>query len=755
MWVDHNPQHSAIVPDACGKCGKPINRHRVEHAMTGAPGARSCSTCGLPAANHRDRERNPEYLRRKASKAEKRKRPDRERDRPEKDVQYIGVDGEGIGRQEHKYVLLSAAVEVSEGHERTWWVEDYDGLSTADCLDFLLWLPAKAKVFGYSFNYDLTKILADLPDDKLYILFRPELRQRAGKEAVKGPIPVKWGGYRLNLQGTKFTVSKGGRHRVVWDVFKFYGCKFVQALKDWKVGGKDDLVEMGAMKDQRATLDLLAQTYAGRMRIRRYCLDECRKMAELAHKLVASHEAVGLKLKSYFGAGSSGAAMLNAMGIKERMAPFPKYLKEAVAAAFFGGRFENSMIGAVNQPVWNRDLSSAYPYHIMFLPCLQHGKWRKVTNRNEIEGSTCALVRYALGDSKIRGVSKDWGPLPFRDNDGNICYPIESGGGWVWGDEYRQAERLWPHVHFLEAWVYHTNCDCKPFEKIAEYYCERCRIGKEGPGIVIKLGCNSCYGKIAQSVGNGLFNSWIWAGLITSGCRAQVLEMLGRHRDWANLLMIATDGIYTLEDFPAAEPRDTGSGHPIKDESTGKTACKPLGGWETKRIDKGVFVARPGIYFPLNPTADELKDVRGRGVGKGVVYENWQKIVWAWSEHGATRTIQVANVSRFCGAKTSISRSGKPGQYTYRRADGAEGAPAYGEWISRNVDMSFNPMPKRGSVDVYGKLALRRMPRDMTSVPYKRAMRSADAMLMKAAEQEALEQPDADLADYEGQDAYE
>jgi hypothetical protein len=53
----------------------------------------------------------------------------------------------------------------------------------------------------------------------------------------------------------------------------------------------------------------------------------------------------------------------------------------------------------------------------------------------------------------------------------------------------------------VEAWIYETECDCQPFARMPEFCRERVKIGKEGAGIVLKLGSNSVYGKLAQSVG--------------------------------------------------------------------------------------------------------------------------------------------------------------------------------------------------------------------------------------------------------------
>jgi DNA polymerase type B, organellar and viral len=752
---------------------------------------------------------------------------------------FIGVDGEGqtIGRGrnhigEHRYVFLAGANE----HGAHWSVANDKGLDTETCLDFLLkTLPSKNTIlFAYSFGYDLTKILVDLPDNKLHSLFRPDERLGTidifGKTRT-GPQPIQWRGYKMNLQGSKFSVSRvdAKNEVVLWDIFKFYQSKFVAALRDWKVGvdlsnkakyvrvdsgntcedcnkfaspliriknnDKETalciqcslvalplLERMQMMKEQRSVFDRLPKE-----QVQAYCYEECVCMAKLARKLVEAHHSAGLKLKSFYGAGSSASAMLNAMKIKEKIRAPREEMADCLASSFFGGRFENSVIGRIDGTVYNYDISSAYPYQITFLPCLMHGQWIRTTNHKDLETCRTAFVRYTLGTAPKDSRFESWGPFPFRTKDGSISFPIESGGGWIGLQEYLVGEHLFPNVRFVEAWIYECGCDCKPFAKIPEFYKQRILIGKEGPGIVLKLGYNACYGKLAQSIGGALFSNWIWASLITSGTRAQILELLGLHKNWSNLLMIATDGVYTRERLSTSIPRDTGTRElicPINDKCS-CLACKanggipgiahkPLGGWEEKAITKGVFIARPGIYFPLDPTVEELKDVRGRGVGKAIVLENWRKIVEHWEKYhldpkpgypeGLPCT--VSNVQRFCGAKSSVQRSirniSKNGtiEWSYGRSNGigqcaggcAHGAcghvPSYGQWITRPVEMNFHPRPKRERLrEDRITLEIRRFAFDFSSAPYKKAITSQEALELIAAKEELLEQPDADFVD--------
>ncbi len=660
-------------------------------------------------------------------------------------MKFIGIDGEGSGRFPHNYTLLAASY---EDNSDSWHVVPGAGrksLTTKECLDMILELPTRrTKVFSFSFNYDITMMLRDLDNESLFHLMRPEMRQRSGPDAFKGPYPVYWEGYLLNLQGTKFTVRREKKRVVIWDLFKFFQGKFVTALRDWKIGNPELHARMERMKNMRHEFDELSKTEKGRAEILAYCLEETTCMAQLARKLVDSHNAVDLKLKAYYGAGSSGAAMLTYMGIKEKLSKAPPEMGPAIAQGFFGGRFENSVIGDIRDSLYNFDISSAYVYQLYRLPCLEHAKWVYTKNRDELkpEAMNGALVHYALGDTSQ---STGWGPFPFRTRDGSIAFPIESGGGWIWYDEYIQGEKLWPHVIFKGAWVYKQSCDCEaPFKEIPRFYNRRLEIGKEGPGLVIKLGMNSCYGKLAQSVGNAIFNSWIWAGMITSGTRAQLLELIGLHKDRENVLMLATDGLLTRELIVPPKPMFTDTDK-IPDD---KGKIKPLGGWEKKEAPNGMFIARPGIYFPLNPTEEELSAVRARGVGRNIILKHWQLIVDTWKRDGVQGVAIVANVQRFCGAKTSISVSAKG----FKRAKHRDGIkPAYAEWVGREVGMGFDPMPKREKMHSDGlRLLLRKLPSGVESAAYDRAvaMQSKDAQELRAAAQEMLEQPEGDLTEY-------
>ncbi len=657
--------------------------------------------------------------------------------------EWYGIDGEGKGRHYHRYTLLATSDEY-RGEER--WIENQEGLSTEQCLEFILDFPGpeKARIFAFSFNYDLTMMLRDLPAKALYRLFRPELRQPPANSKNHTLYPVLWKDYKLNLQGTCFKVSRldwneekqkyTTKQRTIWDIFKFYQMKFTSALVEWKIGSKEQIEKIAAMKEQRGDFDKLSDT-----EIRNYCLSECSELAQLARKLVESHKAIGLKLNKFYGAGSSASCMLTLLDVKDKRGDVPEAMREPIAQGFFGGRFENSVIGSIEGAVWGYDISSAYPYQLAFLPCMIHGKWRLTSKEKDIQNSKTALVRYTL--PRNEGMERAWGPLPFRTDDGNIVYPLSSGGGWVWRDEYLAAQRMCPWIGFVEAWVFEGGCDCpKPFEEIPRYYVRRLAIGKEGPGIVMKLGMNSVYGKLAQSVGKPQFQSWVWAGMITAGCRAQLLDLMNQHQDPWNVLAVATDGIYSREKIETSAPKDTGTFDALNDK--GERADKPLGGWERKLVEKGAFFARPGIYFPNNPTDEELKAVRARGIGRAAMHETHGKMVEAWDNDQETIVVSSNKLVRFYGAKTAVSKT----------ANGYRKLPTYGQWRKREIVTSLTPLPKRMRIlkreGRHAKLQCFSFGENRISAPYDRGMINESIVEALMSTQEQIEQPEGGLVQW-------
>ena len=679
----------------------------THHFLRGPTGV--CNHCQFPRRLHR-------YER---DGARKRVRNDSSNSVAPRD-RIIGIDGEGKGRAPHLYNYLAAVDE----HGKQWATSNDGGLTTIECFEFLLSLPSRALCFGFSFLYDLTKMCQDMPAQDGFELFHEKTRERA----VEGRLiykPVRWSGYKLNYVNRRFTIQKGSRQTIVWDIFRFFATKFTGALKDWKVADAGKLERMERMKALRSEFDKQSTK-----EVEDYCNEECSYLAQLGRKLISAHDQAGLKLTAYHGAGSTASAFLKRIDVRKYRGEIPPAMRKPLACAFFGGRFENSRVGPIDRHVYGYDISSAYPYSAVFLPCLLCGSWRHSRGLPRSSQGGLTLIHWTR--PRTRGDDRAWGTLPVRLpknwnglSKGTIVFPLAAQGGWTWRAEFEAARRLDPGIEAVESWNYTTDCDHQPFADIPSVYRERLRLGKDAQGLVLKLGLNSIYGKLAQSVGlNPPFQSWIWAGNITSGCRAQLLTAMSYASDLAHVLMVATDGMWSTERLKLAAPRDTGT----------FDLPKPLGGWEEKNFDRGVFCVRPGIYFPMNPSESELESVRARGLGRRVVYEQWQKIVAAFD--AGQPEVRLGGVQRFVGAKTGFTIA----KGVVKRRS------IYGEWVMQDIKCGFSARPKR--IRRAGH-ALQPWPYvEVDSIPYDRAV-TDDALELAVASVIAEEQPNADFADLE------
>lgn len=608
---------------------------RAYHAPSGDP----CILCGLRADRHWYRSGQAPYQResRLSLVAPKRTRVSRRF--------WVGLDGEGLGRFPHRYVYLAYS-DASKRHTDS--IKDYNGLKTIDCLDFLLSIPSEARVAGYFLGYDWTKIFKDLPKKAIYDLLRPETRY-LGVDGGGNCRPIRWRGYKIQYIARTVRVSRHERTTTIWDVGPFFQCAFVKAVEAWNVGTKETLKHVELMKAKRSQFNELDD-------IESYCLQECELLAELATNLEAAHRAADLPLRSYHGPGATANVALKRMGIREKRGSkrIPKQVSTLALKAFFGGRFEHSTIGEVGT-CYGEDIVSAYPFEAYNLPCLEHSTWEETTNENDLHEHPHALVSYAISDCG----DEPWGPLPCRTPDGSIVFARGGFSGCAWSKEYRVAAQHWPGIHFKSAWLLKSDCACRPFAEILEWFKERERLGKDGKGRILKLALNSIYGKLAQSVGKPQYRSIVWAGMITSGTRSRLLETIGPNKH--DILACATDGIFCKRKLNMSVA-------PLSD-------CR-LGSWEGKTHHNTVLV-RPGIYW----SDDQLK---ARGLGAKQLKSYRSRVLYAIRK--GLPEAKPGKAPVFLAARQSV----------YKRPDGTlKKHRLYGEWIQRPVRIRLTPLPKR------------------------------------------------------------
>lgn len=550
----------------------------------------------------------------------------------------ISVDGEGEEyRGRHAYTLLAAADDrgfrkhirhdgsireasyppgtTRAGYRPTDVGPNY-GLPTKRCLDFLLdELPnvEGRLVISFSFTYDITKILHDLPW-KNQLEFASQGRTQWGEYTIRG-LPRKF-----------FDVSRGDKRIRVWDAFTYWQMAFAKALNQ----------SLGLFsEEQRGTIDFIAQMKAERghleelppEQVLEYCYDECEFLSIMYRDFLMQCQSkeVDLTQKAHSGPGALADAFFDREQISEFMPWYPHpqmpsgVPRDVAIHSYYGGRFETAILGPVGDVI-EYDIHSAYPAIAVTLPCLACGTFRQVNDY--VPG---AWGFYYVG-SKTSG---PWAPFPFRSDGspehkrylngaskGSIVY-AHGGLRWVTGDEVRVARAHWGKkaIPVIKGWVFVPGCTHKPFEQVERLYLQRMHFKEldkntyAGLVKVLKLIINSIYGKLAQSIGVKLdpttqhhittaeayidptYQCYIWASWITGGTRAKVLEaaIMGGE----NVVSIATDGILTTKPLPL----------PVTDYD--------LGTWE--REDKrDCWLGMPGIYAFGSDESD--KDFKRRGL---------------------------------------------------------------------------------------------------------------------------------------------
>lgn len=564
---------------------------------------------------------------------------------------FVGCDGEGagtdsLGRQNY-YLMRIGERELYTG----------EPLSTLECLDFICDAPDSkhAILVGFSFGYDVTMILKDLPSARREHLLRDKpqgeglsrytywsgaKRQSDGfgieylknnyfrvcrTKLIRTVVRTPEGG----LEPREFPVAVKGSSRTIYETFGFFQTSFLKTLKAWNVGTVDERAEIEANKAERGAVAI-------DQRQREYCAMECRFLAEIMEQFraVCLDPQVNIKPRTWNGAGKLSSALhdahdtITAGALQFRINIMTKgreeeFLKMA-SAAYYGGRFEVMRTGAIPGPVYEADLHSAYPAAMQSLPCLDHGEWL-VAYPEELErldparetfvaplkfrhSEFCRLRRCERVNGYCEACDPQWRQnvcgFPVRQKSGRLFWPIK-GGGVYWSCEIAAAKRLGAQVRYAgPGWLYRKNCDCAPFPWVEGLYEARKVLGADMRGYPIKLGINGLYGKLAQRIGNPKYANLPWAGLITALTRAALCHAAAL--DPESVVMFATDGIFTTRPLPL----DLGEG---------------LGQWEVKAHDR-LFIVQPGIYWGASRP-------KMRGVPDSVLTRYVTEFEAAWEDY--------------------------------------------------------------------------------------------------------------------------
>jgi hypothetical protein len=577
---------------------------------------RICESCGLPilVAWYKNQVRHDHCARRRAGRKDQRQRSttDRHVTRTPNNRPFIAIDGEGggvdaLGRQH--YLRMCAG----DANGNKWILfDDNRPLSTTACLDFLLGLPKNAILVGFCFDYDTTMILRDL--DCAEHRWKIE-RLLANRDHHSWTY---WKSYGLQYVPTQFLMVTrlhenpiGGKPltvpvecRTIDDARGTFQEPFIKIVEKWDVATKDELEMLRQFKAERKHFTSITREIA------EYNELECRLFATLMtkHREVCNHPDLPVKVspERYRGAGYYGASMLKSAKFPKRKehATISPAMENGILEAFFAGRTEISRTGYIGREVHFYDCNSAYPDKYRHLPCPVHTRWKAV--KKPAPGSL-----YLADLSFVHPTDNIWCAFPFRTGEGEkkgfIHYPIE-GSGTYWSPEIEAAPLLGAKTKIHRAWQAEQCCDCRWFDWVEPVYDYRVQQGDTAKGYPIKLGLAAINGKFMQGVGAAPWLNLILSGLTMSMTRAELVKAIASAANPMDVVMTATDGIYSTAELPALE------------------IGTKLGQWKLKQLPD-MFIVQPGFYWS---PGELVKTYKTRGISRSIVAEHDHEFIGRW-----------------------------------------------------------------------------------------------------------------------------
>lgn len=506
---------------------------------------------------------------------------------------FVGIDGEGetFSDGTTNYTTLSVG-------NRT--ISSIYGLSHVEVFEFL-WKCFKEDrdnapqgmsivYVGFFLKYDFTQWIKGMSVELAESLFTKEgQRERGGfrNQTYIRPATYKANGIAWKLDFTYgMKQMKLGRHdesgiMYINDCGPLFSESFLKVIEPsrWDAGfitqAEYDIIAAG--KEARGTdFDGLIE----------YNLLENELLARVLTEYDKGFRSLGLNIRSseWYGPGPVAQSWLNDIDAPI-VKSIPDYVEEAAKQSYYAGWMEIYNHGHVND-VYSYDINSAYPHVIASLPCLECGFWVA-----EEQGD------YVLMNCYVAGSNDEMGPLLKRLGDSGMLTRPKDTIGWYWKHEVDAAERagLVESIEVEECYSYiPVDCGHKPFAQVADLYDKRLGSGKTMRN-VYKVVCNSVYGKLAQK--EGKYSNWVYASLITAGCRTQILDAIASHPMGAqDVVMVATDAVYFRS----------------RHESLPKS--NRLGDWKETHWDR-ITLFLPGMYWGDCDGNEGLK-VKSRGVSE-------------------------------------------------------------------------------------------------------------------------------------------
>jgi DNA polymerase type B, organellar and viral len=523
------------------------------------------------------------------------------------DVKFRVWDGEGKNFPDgtHRMVLLSNSDEE--------YVYNPEGLSTIECIQFLLQKREKKKDVWFSFGYDVTKILTDVP------LLAQHEHDFFNLEHLWKRTETYYKGFHIKYIPRKiFSITRDSTERFhSTDIFSFFQVSFLKACDKWGIDAS--AIEQG--KADRNIFD----TYTFED-ILTYNFLELRYAKELVTRLYFAFKDCNLVPSSWHGPGALAQTFFRKNNMLDHFRTKENTLVEMdipIRQAYFGGRIDIAKIGEID--CYNYDIISAYPHGLTDCISLGNVYWHHqpfpfVDDRH--------ALYHVVWDIKQ---DVQWGPFPWRRENGCVLFP-SSGEGWYWGVEVLAAERLFGNQIQRKEAYYPMVIKTFPLKHlIEEAYEKRNKIGRHtGAGIAIKILLNSLYGKLAQSIGSKKWQNYIWAGYITAFTRAKILDAIKLLGD-SNVVAIATDGIFTYKQMETGEER--------------------LGTWENGGHMR-VLIVGAGLYTIIKDDGT-IQSVKQRGLPENINH------AWVLKQWGCNTKLDGIGEDSFTSHFTTFIGMGK------------------------------------------------------------------------------------------------
>jgi hypothetical protein len=395
-------------------------------------------------------------------------------------------------------------------------------------------------------------------------------------------------------------------------MFGFFHSKYVTSLLRFGVteASKLELIEKGKKDRPNFTFEDIEY-------VKKYWRDEISYGPPLADCIRDMCYDAGFYLTQWHGPGAIASYMIRKHGVNQwhsKEAPSEAHI--ASRYAYAGGRFQPWRCGIYLHPVYTADINSAYIYACSLLPRLDNGRWRRVHGNNIDRGSIAPFglyhIRYNAGReaekrNREMGAFGELHPLFHRDKHGNLYWPYATEG-WYWSPEASTVASN-PHAEFLEAWIFDDD-GSRPFQWVLDEFDKRLVLqhANNPAEKTVKWGLAAVYGAMARTVGWDRVkklpphsHELMWAGFITSWCRAEMYK-LARY-SWAEggLISIDTDGVTSTV--------------PFRPEWLERGESESLGAWKLERFE-GILYWQSGFYWLLDADG-EWSTAKTRGIKRG------------------------------------------------------------------------------------------------------------------------------------------